>query len=860
MAPELGGKNQSVVSVEGVLSQFGRFLEFTRDINRNESDSVFEKAGGRIIYVFDENVFELLINPSALHWYVELFHSPLFATNISASDARKINAQSALIAGEYLFAGKLPGQNQSSIYMTEWHFGELSNRRREYVGWLKDEIDRISQSNNALTSLRPRATGSDGLEVLDRLTADDLKQFAMRTTDSTAVQRFRDARVLAATLVGDAYWDSLQQLRRIGTKEIAGRIIPLEARFRPTTDERISLRKEMRYWLNSLRTEEEKRQSRRGSWRDHAVDRPESEAMRKPRGLENDANTLAYLQWIARNKLAPRERLVLVTGDSLLFDVYRSWYVAQAPGEPFILRRVSQYAPIINLDDAQSDLAGCRELFQSTREAVEAALFVFNLSGPSRSLDTLNRGREYLAVKLSQYREPNDDASISAFAENLTLEWAAQRQQQFDAIIHLWQEMERFVVGIHYDFIVKRYNQDYRHRLAELVALGNQGTLVEFLRGILDDLVKGSIRLFFPFATDFIRNRPEKLRSRAPTTLRLMVPERRNSNVPPNATSESQLPSVEIHTLLDGWRLGDERALRTLDVNRNPTLSERPDIIYMIAAVLALEASEWGEAERFADLAKDAVPLIEVSESQSEADKYEAHYISALTKRFRLGSLDPRIAGLKTDMLHRLLDSSVDSLTLCEIHHSRLGEVLRHLRAVSERAAVRLFYASWGAITATGQGRSKSFGLPDTLSQFDLAIGDLRKCLELEPAAQAARQNRRRNDFHDRVQKQYIINFAAAAALRYALYFDLDVSSEALPPSEIDLVKSRLEAWMSDGSFKSLPSAARADVLIFQALESRSEDARQKFLKWSQEQRQYDVAIDRAIVEMFSEVMQRTQP
>ncbi len=48
------------------LRKFWRLLELTRDMDRNESDADFIRNGGKILYVFDENIFQLILK-HAIH-------------------------------------------------------------------------------------------------------------------------------------------------------------------------------------------------------------------------------------------------------------------------------------------------------------------------------------------------------------------------------------------------------------------------------------------------------------------------------------------------------------------------------------------------------------------------------------------------------------------------------------------------------------------------------------------------------------------------------------------------------------------------------------------------------------------------
>jgi hypothetical protein len=146
------------------IRQFWRLLEFTRDIDRNEDDALFTRNGGSIIYVFDENVFEFFTKPQAFSRYAELFHSNIWFEGGSSEDLRRISAQSALVASEYLFSGELPGQKNRMIHMAEWHFLELRHRRLEHTKQLREEIEGLSK-NKPTESILQRDPALDFSEI-----------------------------------------------------------------------------------------------------------------------------------------------------------------------------------------------------------------------------------------------------------------------------------------------------------------------------------------------------------------------------------------------------------------------------------------------------------------------------------------------------------------------------------------------------------------------------------------------------------------------------------------------------------------------------------------------------------------------
>jgi hypothetical protein len=845
--------SQLAPGVEITLRKFSRLLEFTLDIERNGNDSLFCKDGGKIVYVFDENIFELFANPRNFSRYVDLFHNNIwFEPGSFSDDLRQISAQSALITSEYLFSGELPGQAANTIFMTEWHFSELSHRRLEYSAQLREEIQALTQAPNSLLTLKSDAA-LDSSDV-DELTRADLKLFASRTTDMSALERFSTARVTVRQMARSNYIFPLLQLKRIGSKEIASRIAPLAVRYRPSPEDRAEIRSDRSKFLDLMRRELRRREVEQERRADElGIER----AGRSDGGLQNDADALAYIQWIARNKVGPRERIVLVTGDSLIFDVYRTWYLDRPSGEPFILRRVLQYAPIINLNDAVSDVVHHRELFQATREAIEAALFVFNLSGPNKSTDHLYTGREHLALALSPHRHLEENIAIAAFLKGLTSEWIQQRQSDFVRLIQLWQNMERFVIGIYSDQIVRRLSNPEWRQLRESMATGNHMAYVAYLKTLLDDLVAGSIRLFFPFAADFIRsatyrdNFDTNRLIRAPIALRLAIPFPQDSRVSSAAKVD------DIHAMFDLWRQRDPATTKLLDVALNPMLAQRPDLVFAIAATLALEAGKWRDAERFSDLARSADPLISTPESEIQETRFESIYLYAISKRFRIGSLDPSSSGARANVWATLLEAAVDSLTQCELHHARMGEVRRHLRAISERAAVRLFYSCWGAIVPPQELKAREFDLDHAVKQFELSIVDLRKCLELELAARNVDpKDEQRIRFLARLERQYVTNLAAAQAITHLFASGPSKCKVGgLSADEIALVSDRIAQWDTNSVALNLPLVAQSDLLAFKALELKDHGAKARLKDCVKESRQVELALDKAIVRAFGNLV-----
>src|ERR1700743_2998633 len=116
-----------------VRTRLRKLLDFSGDIERNESDAAFAAGGGKIIYVFDENVFEYFIGATSQErtdlskkdieddfeeqWifhdtrkYPAIFHLKewLDPGENRKDEWTKLNRQNAIITSEFLFSGNLP--------------------------------------------------------------------------------------------------------------------------------------------------------------------------------------------------------------------------------------------------------------------------------------------------------------------------------------------------------------------------------------------------------------------------------------------------------------------------------------------------------------------------------------------------------------------------------------------------------------------------------------------------------------------------------------------------------------------------------------------------------------------------------
>jgi len=300
----------------------------------------------------------------------------------------------------------------------------------------------------------------------------------------------------------------------------------------------------------------------------------------------------------------------------------------------------------------------------------------------------------------------------------------------------------------------------------------------------------------------------------------------------------------------------DPEVNQILDVRQNGKLAERPQLIYALAAALALRIGQWPEAERFAELAMPAESVPRTSPARSyldavvqapadESEEFEFLYLTAVSKRFRMGSRSPQRWHAREDIWLRYLNSAVKILDRCERHHAECGELVREARAISERAAARLFYAGWAAVTEPDVLLRCNFDTFTAVREFRLGLDDLRKCQGLEAAARAvSRSDTDRSLFFQRVEKQYIVNLAAAHVLSLLLTSRCG-PVRGLLPDECERLAARLQPAITSDS--GLPTAALTDIYAFFALERKDEGASKRLLESAQFQAK--LPLDRSVLD-----------
>jgi hypothetical protein len=201
--------------------------------------------------------------------------------------------------------------------------------------------------------------------------------------EADVLRRFQLARTGSTLLATSTYSEPLEQLQRLLTKPLFTRIRTLHLDFTPTHEDLAHIRREGRAWLQRLKDEREDDKKKRARAGNREPERPDL-------NLKNDAESLAFIQWAA-SQVYSNQRMVFVTGDRLLVNAYRRWYAGMTPScsmyyQPFLLRRASQYLPVLNIGDSDNDISkGIKghvqkgEIFTQLFCLIEIALLPLNL-------------------------------------------------------------------------------------------------------------------------------------------------------------------------------------------------------------------------------------------------------------------------------------------------------------------------------------------------------------------------------------------------------------------------------------------------------------------------------------------------
>lgn len=719
---------------KSILNRLARLVERSRILELNRSDAAFLERGGEIFYVLDTNAVQAFLKPSYRPRWIRLFHDTDWDPRASEAEVDyeklcdEVGAAASLLATEFIL-GSEPGGDRKHILMTVEHLAELEIQ----IGHFLEDLDELEKVNPRLDMERTikrileiaELRSLDLPEAMKRIEADTLfippvgiLDPAISAGDKEALRKSYIISAVCRALATDRLLEPFDQIERLARGDLAGRIRPLEGQFVTTAEEEEQIAEQARFWLGQLQKEMAMRGDRKGP--------------RKPAALPADAKALAYVSWVSREALAPGQRIVFVTGDRLILDAYRRWFVESEEVGSFVARPLAQFAPQYNLSDVGVAGPGLRAPFERTREAVESATFPVILELLRHYREKIDgasyhqsaRVRDKFCLDVADGEVP--DALVDALIANPLSHQPRQLELRIEGLELVAEQLrgvERIVLGM-LPALVEERAQNAIERSSDLAeALSSAGrdgadaVAAKWLNERFDLAMQEAYAFALPLAAERIRTwePPSEQVQRAPATLRLLLP-------------------------LKGRPLPVEQWLAQTVEDRQSALEElverSPALVFALASWLTFRSKAWSDAVRFADLAgratqrtsreqRDAFVDSEGATIDPDAIRRECLYLKALALRMRMASEAPSSV-FDTDVWRRDLERAKEALVESgDLHNDAEPRGTRYLRARSELAAVRLTYCGWGALGRLADLELYRTDPPYLGDVFALAVADL---------------------------------------------------------------------------------------------------------------------------------------
>lgn len=588
------GKKAEPANPDKFLPQLAQLIDIADDLERLSADIRHARGGGCINYVFDTNVFQLFFEPQRFARAVSLFHAPVWGSSGDDAGWQQIDAQSALLAGEYLFSASLPGQPDGAIYLTDSH-------RHELYAQVQHRLSDISTSTKHPDVARVflyrmaqfRAAVALGGQIPAEERFDDRRVFAdMETLRDAGVAEAQLETYLATRIALDALIEAepiatMCQLRRLLSPAFsksmrnAATLVP-----ELSQADRLAIADEADQWFDRLAHELQGRaESRLTHHRDSA-------------SLQHDAASIALVRHLSRQREKNGELTVLVTGDALVFAAYRRWHSMTCPDEPFLLRRVAQYAPIFTLGDG--------DVVESPQPAVidefvELGLVPFNLTRSSLASAKSGSHRRMFSQHIADGDWPRGGeagAVMSSLFKDVRSDWYRKYIVETGQLGEAWRKIETITLGLNPDLL--------SYRLASIApdALTFQPSetafsdreVREWIERMMASLHQSAVGLWMPAALESIRRFRDGEAAPAPAhvpggmsfVFRLGDGAQGGGDVTVGRSAED-----------DGFHGG---ALPFDGARDEGFLADHPGIAFALAAFIAAESAQFPEAVRYAEL------------------------------------------------------------------------------------------------------------------------------------------------------------------------------------------------------------------------------------------------------------------
>lgn len=723
-----------------LVQKLGRMAEIARVIDLNRADGEFCRIeGGSLIYVFDTNVFQLFLEAAPFSRFVEIFNTEVWS---GPRVDRVVNRQSAIITSEHLFSGALPGAQHNSIIVSSWHYEELF----EQMAYLYRRIRNTASADGAAEAIE---AGVQRLHALARLVETrDEKLFDAARKGFTKTQIADDRRLeregatiasridsyavgaIAQLLAEDRYTEPQEQFVRMSNCAFKSHSLHPELY---VDDERLA--EGAKEWGRLIREADaavKRRESARRRIREdeHSEYRPRSKEAR-----ERDAKTLAWLDYLAVNVIQPNQRLIFVTGDRLLLNASRR-RKADHPDLPFLVRSTVHFAPLLNFNDARSQLKrGGRprvDHFARMRQALEQSLAFLSLSmsgsgknSAANSAKLSNRDRFIVDSEECDgdiFGAPDSAARgihIQLFERFFQENWVTAKDRELQEVAKPIQSLERISIGAYRDKIMARIQDQTALKAFEQWASSevpeNLGDAMErAMNGLLQKVDSAARTFAVNWAPEFIITligETSRSYERAVYHLRIDFP-----------VGAKKAESIDpyLRRLTENGGEGARTVLAKLkDTTR----------LFVLATAFGFRHERWTVAANYAALAADAA---DADPHGDDLLRGECHYLKATALRYRLASVAPNPDTASDDRWTRWLKASEDSHNLCLAIYRTDANPVRRARTLSERAAAKLAYVEWAAYGKLQEIRANTIDARRFRLRleglFQDAISDLQEC------------------------------------------------------------------------------------------------------------------------------------
>jgi hypothetical protein len=771
-----------------IARQLGRILECTRFLDLNRSDAEFRKrppgraesaepreAVKEIFYVFDTNVFQALLQPSKWSACSRVFHDRIWPATRSEeirgfkSLIEAIAAQTTMLATEFVFSESMDGASKQ-IFISETHHHELIEQIEHFEKELRSSskvaADLVIDTNRKIKEL-VALRDMDPKVAMAKLAADPhfysnfSKGLRLPELKLSQFARIRDDYILSSIgkLVAlDTYMEPVDQLGRLFSDEIWSRVRFIEDEFPvPSEQDRQHLEDDERVWHQRLKEEDDLRQDVFRQTKDGTRD--DQDKPRSDDSLRADSKTIAYLTWLSRKRVRPHQRIAFVTGDGLILDMYRRWFGRGGEAASFLVRPLAIYGPQYNLRDTGAMLNDHAEVFERTRQALEASTYplTFTLMEHyfpdhreryGRAASARARDQFCTAVQGETAHKEVLDKVFGSLTHNLSHNLPVLRRQiaTLESMADSLRSVERLAIFVSRELNRKRADPAIERASELLDSIGEapdgdvDQIVSKWFEKRLNEATERGFRFSLNLAVDQVislQKRAQTHHSRAMLGLCIKFP-----------YGSDQLPAGE---WLERFSNSANR-----DIGLLSALSKKPALIFTLASWVAFRDHLWTDATRFADFASLAAhyDLDEHEQDEVTVELYnESQYLKAASLRFRMADDRPS-EEYDADVWRRDLEGAESALAICIAEHQKRNESVGYLRALVERAAVRLTYCAWAATGDLGKLPTYRREPLELQSIFRSAVRDLGDCAGLYP--KVTEEVARSKDIEADVRKQIV--------------------------------------------------------------------------------------------------------